>query len=256
MFIIYAILRYHNGITPRRVGITMYEHYLFAACLSAASVIIISRCCKKHVGLIYAVIIPAVLFIILSEEMVRRQLSSFDSGVYGRIMGHMSPKMTSSMKFISSLGSWPVLVSATAALYFIFGTLKKEYVYGRIIALNLALASLLNSVCKLLFRRQRPDILRLVAASGYSFPSGHSMAGISFYGLLIYFSYNGIKSIWERYAVMILLGALILLIGISRIYLGVHYASDVLAGFYAGFLWLSIFIPSSRRYMIAPAQRE
>ena len=109
------------------------------------------------------------------------------------------------------------------------------------IALNLAIVSVLNEAFKVIFHRERPDILRLVEAGGFSFPSGHSMISMSFYGFIAYLFYANMKSRW-KYLIISMFSVIILLIGISRIYLGVHYASDVLAGFSAGLTWLAIFV--------------
>lgn len=92
---------------------------------------------------------------------------------------------------------------------------------------------------KLVFRRPRPDVLRLVEQSGYSFPSGHAMNSMIFYGLAAYLLVRRGRH-WSRYLVAGFVAVLVLLIGLSRIYLGVHYASDVLAGFLIGAGWLII----------------
>lgn len=121
--------------------------------------------------------------------------------------------------------------------------------------LNLCTASLLNFLFKTVFRRARPDVLRLVQASGYSFPSGHSMISAAFYGLLIYLCVVFIKPPWSR-IVSAVLALLILAIGVSRIYLGVHYASDVVGGFLAGISWLAMFILFLRRYVRRPDRKH
>jgi undecaprenyl-diphosphatase len=78
----------------------------------------------------------------------------------------------------------------------------------------------------------------LKAAQGYSFPSGHALMSITFYGLMIFLVWQNIKNIWVRWILTILLTMLIIFIGISRVYLRVHYFSDVLAGFCVGLMWL------------------
>lgn len=84
--------------------------------------------------------------------------------------------------------------------------------------------------------RERPNILRLIPIDGYSFPSGHSIISVSFYGYLITYILEHTKKTW-----LIILGVLFILgIGFSRIYLGVHYFSDVLAGYSLGALTLGI----------------
>ena len=85
-------------------------------------------------------------------------------------------------------------------------------------------------VLKNFFLRPRPNEFRLIEETGYSFPSGHAMASTAFYGLLIYIAHEKIENKILRNTICIMLGLLILLISISRIYVGVHYTSDVIAG--------------------------
>lgn len=100
-----------------------------------------------------------------------------------------------------------------------------------------------NRLLKELFQRERPNWERLVEAQGYSFPSGHAMVSAALYGLIGYFISRHLhrtgKSAWPAAALTI---ALVLCIGMSRVYLGVHYPSDVAAGFVAGGLWLMLSI--------------
>jgi undecaprenyl-diphosphatase len=93
---------------------------------------------------------------------------------------------------------------------------------------------------KQLFQRKRPLSPLLKAAKGLSFPSGHAIMAVTFYGLLIYILQHGLTIDWLKWVVTILVIVLIVLIGFSRIYLRVHYASDVAAGFIIGLLWLLI----------------
>ena len=131
----------------------------------------------------------------------------------------------------------PILV---LSLGFIF--LLKNKKDAKYITTNLVLVFLLNRILKLIVARERPSVLRLVSEEGYSFPSGHSMVSMGFYGFLIYLSYKNIKSKKIKIPLIIFLSMLILLIGISRIYLGVHYATDVIGGFIIGIVYLFIYI--------------
>ena len=91
---------------------------------------------------------------------------------------------------------------------------------------------------KLYFSRPRPDDPVFKAAMGFSFPSGHAMSSMTFYGLLIFLVWKNIENVVLKWILTILLAAFIILIGFSRIYLRVHYASDVMAGFSLGLVWL------------------
>jgi undecaprenyl-diphosphatase len=168
-------------------------------------------------------------------------LAGFDDIVYKYVSAFISDGMTVFMRSITFLGTEFALATIALAVIAIFWNNKKLSYFSKIAAVNLLAGSILNEVLKNIYGRQRPDILRLIEITGLSFPSGHSMAGMSFYGFIIYLCLKFGKGAW-RYIAVTLLSVLILLIGISRIYLGVHYASDVLAGFSLGIVWLAVFI--------------
>ena len=107
--------------------------------------------------------------------------------------------------------------------------------------LNLILQSLLNVLLKNILQRPRPTEYRIIDESGYSFPSGHSMASMAFYGFLIYLIYKNIENKKIKYIAISMLSILIVAIGISRIYLGVHYTSDVIAGFLVSIFYLILY---------------
>jgi len=102
----------------------------------------------------------------------------------------------------------------------------------------LAISGLSNTALKLLINRAAPDVEHLVSVATLSFPSGHAMSAISFYGFLIYLIYNiKMKRIF-KIGLITLFSIMIFLIGVSRIYLGVHFPSDVAGGYIAGFIWV------------------
>ena len=107
------------------------------------------------------------------------------------------------------------------------------------------LSALTNFSIKQIFQRPRPINTRIIDESGYSFPSGHSMVSMAFYGYLIYLIHKNIKNKYVKVALTLLLSILIISIGISRIYLGVHYTSDVIAGFLVAIAYLIIFVNST-----------
>ena len=165
-------------------------------------------------------------------------INTIDNAIYETIIKIMNSNITAIMIFISFLGSAITLI--TLALASIF--LVKDKKYSKLIMLNLALSFILNRILKLIIARPRPPRLRLVIENGYSFPSGHSMVSFAFYGFLIYLINKNLKNKKIKYPLIILLGLLILLIGISRIYLGVHYVTDVLGGYIIGLIYLIVFI--------------
>lgn len=118
------------------------------------------------------------------------------------------------------------------------------------ILLNVIIATLLNIFLKNIIQRPRPNDFRLISETGYSFPSGHSMISMAFYGFLIYLSIKYLKNKKMKIVLITFLSILIILIGISRIYLGVHYTSDVIAGFMISVCYLIIFTSLVKKYII------
>ena len=165
-------------------------------------------------------------------------INTVDTTLYNLIVKLMSTNTTTIMKFISYLGSATILI--TLSLVFIFVLKNKRD--SKYISVNLILVFLLNRLLKFIIARPRPEILRLVEEDGYSFPSGHSMVSMGFYGFLIYLIFKNIQNKKLKYPLIIFLSILILLIGISRIYLGVHYFTDVIGGFIIAIIYLIFFI--------------
>ena len=165
-------------------------------------------------------------------------INAIDETIYNLIFKLFSTPTTYVMTFISHLGSATILILICIILYI----LLKDKKMALIIMLNLAIVYLLNVIIKMIIARPRPDILRLVYETGYSFPSGHAMVATGFYGFLIYIANKKIKNKALRRCITFLLTLLIFLIGISRIYLGVHYATDIIGAFMIGIIYLVIFI--------------
>ena len=150
----------------------------------------------------------------------------------------MSERNNHIMEFFTFLGTRQFLIPATLLLiaYFIF--IKKHKWYSIKIP-AIALSSLgLMFLLKGLFDRQRPSVPLLFSAKGLSFPSGHALMSVTFYGLLVYIIFKSVRNKPLKWTLIILLIVLILIIGMSRVYLRVHYATDVMAGYCVGFLWL------------------
>lgn len=169
------------------------------------------------------------IFIILLMGLFTNNLILLDNKIYDLIINTLSIDIYKSITFLAS----PIFLIALT-LIFLF---TKN---GLSILFNLLNVTILNNLLKIVIRRDRPVGINLVLENGFSFPSGHAMIGLAFYGLIIYFIYKS-KLKYKNYLI-ILFSILILLIGISRIYLGVHYASDVIAGYSISIIYLSIFI--------------
>lgn len=179
------------------------------------------------------------IFLLLLEGVLEKEIMMCDLWGYNFVNKYLrSDVATFIFKFITNFGDAPYII-AVALLATIFFKTKN---IGIAIFANLGLCALLNQVLKFVIQRPRPSGYHYVLASGYSFPSGHSMVSMAFYGLLIYFIYKSDYDKTWKYLSMGLFGLLIFLIGLSRIYLGVHYVSDVLAGFVLSISYLFVFV--------------
>ena len=165
----------------------------------------------------------------------------FDLPIYQFIISifGLTSTMMQLMKFITTLGSTLVIVTSILCIAILVKN-KKYFVF---FALANLIGVILNNLLKIIIRRPRPtETLVLTAESSYSFPSGHAMMSMIFYGLLIYYVTKFVKKKWLKNLLVCMLSAIILFVGISRIYLGVHYATDVLAGYVIGIVYLVLFI--------------
>lgn len=183
------------------------------------------------------VIILLCLFFVLCYLINKNGILKIDNIVYDFIRDNViSDSITPFIKIITNLGG--VLFTIILGLViFIFGKNIRFFV-----TFNIVGVTVINQMIKHIMRRPRPDVLRLVSESGYSFPSGHSMVSMALYGIIIYLIYKKVNNKYLKCLFISLLSLLILLIGLSRIYVGVHYASDVLAGFILGLVYLIIYI--------------
>ena len=180
----------------------------------------------------------AILVFLLRKRM--RRYKHIDMGIFDKLRPHVTPRRNKLMLFITFLGKHHFLIPANLVLiiYFLFIAHQNWFT---IRVVTIALSSLvLMLLLKNLFRRKRPLSPLLNAAKGLSFPSGHAIMAVTFYGLLFYIVWHEVDIDWLRYIICGLLLVLIIWIGYTRIYLRVHYASDVLAGFIIGLLWLLI----------------
>lgn len=193
---------------------------------------------KNNKKLIIA-FIALILFLILVFTIFDNKIAIIDKYIESFIISIRNERLTKTMTAITNISSAYTLIAITLLLFILMKDKKKSL----LIFLNLIYVFLTNQVVKLLFRRSRPESdLHLVEASGFSFPSGHSMVSMAFYGLLAYLIYIKIKNKFLKVLVIILTIIFIFMIGFSRIYLGVHYFSDVIGGFLLAITYLMIFI--------------
>jgi len=192
---------------------------------------------KKWKWIIFA--IALVIFLAIAEDVFEQEIMKIDTIAYTFAVETLRTDwLTNIMNFITNLGS----LYAFIVICLLTEMILKNKKIGIIMFGNLALIYGVNVLLKHIVQRPRPDGYRLIAESGYSFPSGHSMTSTAFYGLIIYFICTNIKNKKIRYTLCTLLSILIILIGFSRVYLGVHYASDVIAGALVSIVYLICFV--------------
>ena len=186
-------------------------------------------------------------FCALAEDVFNKEIMKGDIIGYKIISTFLiSDFATPIAKFITNFGGAIFLVIATITLFIVIRNKK----IGISILSNLAIVIVLNQLIKRIFQRPRPTEYRIIEETGYSFPSGHSMVSMAFYGYFIYLIYKYVKNKYVKWISIILLSLLICLIGISRIYLGVHYTSDVLGGFLISISYLIIYISAANKFII------
>ena len=176
---------------------------------------------------ILIVSICAIIFIALLEDVLEGDLMTLDRMAHAFFVDNLRTDwLTPIMESISALAA-PISLLVLLLVIVAFAPGKRP---GLLCATNLVLVVVLNVVIK-----------NLVVETGFSFPSGHSMAAMAFFGLLVWLVWHSEKPRSVRIGCCIGFSIIIVLIGISRIYLGVHYASDVLGGFCVSLAWLAIY---------------
>ena len=153
------------------------------------------------------------------------------------------------MKIATALSNVSFIAISSIILIVVFIILKKKKI-SQLIMGNLLFIVLLNQIIKFMIRRDRPTGFRLIEMTGYSFPSGHSMVSMAFYGILIYIINHLIKNKYIKIPLIILNIVIIILIGISRVYLGVHYLSDVVTGYSISIIYLLVLTKYLNKYKI------
>lgn len=192
-------------------------------------------------------ILALIIFTVVAYGVFKLQYQQFDFVVFDKISGLVGPKMTSFIRVITFFGNHMFLIPANLILV-IFFLIRKHRWYSIKVPVVALGGVLLMFVLKELFNRPRPLIPLLEPVKGLSFPSGHAMMSVSFYGLLIYLVWENVQNRAAKWSLTIFLVLFILLIGFSRIYLRLHYFSDVIAGFSAGIIWLTVSLWTVRRF--------
>ena len=187
----------------------------------------------------YVLSISLLIFLSLMILMLKNDVLGIDEAGYNFISKYMiKNNITPFIKFITNLGGGLFLLLMTVGSFFV---IKNRKIFYGIVA-NLSCSLILNLSLKEILHRNRPVTNRIIEEIGYSFPSGHAMVSMAFYGFFIYLIYVYCDKKKFKWPLIIFLTINILAIGISRVYLGVHYLSDVIAGFTFSLAYLIVFV--------------
>ncbi|MEC0174775.1 phosphatase PAP2 family protein [Paenibacillus favisporus] len=193
-------------------------------------------------------LVLGVLFVIMMVLVGADRIAWFDQSIIDAVQGMENEGLTRIMRGFTFLGS-SLVATLLSVIAFLFLWLvlrhRKELL---MFLLSVGGSEIWNVIIKNWMQRQRPNTHRLIEISGFSFPSGHSMAAFALYGTLTYLLWRHIPALAGRIAMIVIGVALTLLIGISRIYLGVHYPSDVFGGYLASATWLMLSIYIFEKY--------
>jgi undecaprenyl-diphosphatase len=184
------------------------------------------------------------LFVLIADEVLGQETAALDAAAFQLVHRFSSPQMDLAAAAFSLMGSEAVLLLSVILL----GLFVWQRRWGAAVLLVLISGGvqLLNNILKNTFHRARPvQVVGIIAAQQYSFPSGHAMVSAAFYFYLAYLCWVLVHGVW-RFVLIAGLVVLVLLIGASRIYLQVHYLSDVIAGYVAGFVWADAVIIGSQ----------
>ncbi|HEY1115276.1 MAG TPA: phosphatase PAP2 family protein [Chitinophagaceae bacterium] len=193
-------------------------------------------------------LIALYIFVLVTDEIFIDKEEEFDHAMFHFLHDDLTPGLIRVARFFTFFGKPDFLVPAYLLLIFYF-VLRQKKQYAIETAIMGGSSTILLFGLKALFQRQRPDFPVLKELSGFSFPSGHALLMFVFCSMLIYIVWNShMQRKWKwTFAIIFLLFSLI--VGISRIVLRVHYASDVLAGFCLGYAWVVFGLWVQRRYL-------
>ena len=183
-------------------------------------------------------VISSFLFIWITYAIFNDKITELDNNVHSHILGIRNNSLTDILILITNISSAYALIVLSIIL---LATMKKKKI-PLLISLNLMCAFITNQTAKLIFTRPRPFGINLIEESGFSYPSGHAMVSMSYFGFIAYLLYKNQKNKFTKTILIITIFLTILTIGFSRIYLGVHYLSDVIGGFLLSIIYLIVYI--------------
>lgn len=208
---------------------------------------------KNNKQLIYTIIPFITIITIITSKIIIGKELIIDKFAHNILVKQLrSPFMTTIMKNITKLSdtSYIIIIAIILSMLFLFKWKEKNI--AKLIPCNLLLVTLINNTLKVIFQRERPLGHRLIEITGYSFPSGHAMVSMAFYGLVIYIIYKRILNKNLRNILISINIIIIILIGISRVYLGVHYLSDIIVGYSISIIYLLLLSKILKKFKVFP----
>jgi membrane-associated phospholipid phosphatase len=182
------------------------------------------------------------IFLEITESLAENELEPYDSMIQDFIISLRTDWLTPFFQFVTHLGDQIAYLITSILLAAYFWIRSRNWSFSLQMITVLIVASLSNIVLKRAINRTRPSLEHLVDVNTLSFPSGHAMSAMAFYGFLIYLCIRFTMKKWVRVILVTILSLLIVSIGLSRVYLGVHYPSDVAAGFLGGLIWVAFSV--------------
>lgn len=201
---------------------------------------IVQRLCENRRFVIVSVCL--LVFLVLLSRVLAGEIMALDRSAIALMVGHVRAAWLTPIMEMVSFSVTPMPLFACIFAVALAGRSRGLKGLGWFCTVNLAGSTILNQLLKFAIQRPRPDVsLRLVEIGGFSFPSGHSMAAMAFFGLFIWLTWRYVRDRRARVGLTAFLCVMIAAVGFSRVYLGVHYASDVLGGFCASLIWLAVY---------------
>ena len=191
--------------------------------------------------------VAAILAIIIAINIKNGKILDFDLKIYQFFKSNIiNDKLTPIVKVITHIGGAKIVIALSIlAIILIKGVKNKLFILTGVVG-----TAGLNVILKHIIQRERPNINRLIPEKGYSFPSGHAMMSMAFYGMLIFLIFKYVKNTALKWTLIVILTILLATIGMTRIYLGVHYPSDVIGGLLVSLTYLFILTEIYNRIKI------
>lgn len=199
---------------------------------------------KKMLTITFLFLLTAVCFVVLAVLVSNQGVTNFDSSVSSYVQEFESATLTKTAETLSLIGGTTVNFIFSLLIVVALLFLLKNRMNTALFIVGVGGSVVLNKLLKVLFARERPTFHPLIEETGFSFPSGHAMGSMALYGILIAILWNYLPNRMARILLVLICVFMIASIGLSRVYLGVHYPSDVIAGYLVSFSWICLSVAS------------